>query len=289
MDHPFRFLNLCLMSPKWFILSIMDVERTERLLRTMLASAEGFQCLAHGAGGVGESVEGVLCWRSQSRVPLFNGAAITSGAQLNSDTLDGLFRYFTTRAPHQKYSVLTLDNLTPGALRQLSHYGYKEYEHFPAMWLELDQLAPPQRSALSTLQISRVEDLQALGQFREVLRQTFKMPRDEVELVLSDKALSVPNSRHYLGAVGGEAVATATLVLDGEVAGVWNVGTLPEWERKGIGGALMRHILSDAADMGYGASMLLASAVGVPFYERLGYVTLDTMRVSVPDLEHESW
>ena len=267
----------------------MDLERKDKLLRAMLASAAGFRGLAYAAGGVSETVGGVLCWLSRSRVPLFNGAAITSGAQINQETLDALFYYFRSRVPHTKHSVLTLDDLTPGALRQMLHYGYKEYEDLPVMWLEMHSFSPSERQAPPELSIQTLTDLEMLVHFRDVLRRTFFMPRDEVELVMGDKALEAGNVRHYLGQLDGAPVATATLVLDGDVAGVWNVGTLPEWERKGIGGAMMRHILLDAEGLGYKASMLLASPQGVPLYERLGYSTLDTMRVCVPDLEHESW
>jgi GNAT superfamily N-acetyltransferase len=267
----------------------MDEERKDKLLRAMLASAEGFRGLAYAAGGISESVGGVLCWLSRSRVPLFNGAAILSGAQISQETLDALFHYFQSRVPHTKYSVITLDNLTPGALRQMLHFGYKEYEELPVMWLDMESIRPEERPAPAALSIKRVSDPETLVHFRDVLQRTFFMPRDEVELIMSDRALKAENVRHYLGLLQGTPVATATLVLDGDVAGVWNVGTMPEWERQGIGGAMMRHILLDAEELGYKASMLLASPQGVPLYERLGYFTLDTMRVCVPDLEHENW
>jgi GNAT superfamily N-acetyltransferase len=267
----------------------MDIERQNKLLLAMLASAEGFRSLAHAAGGVSETVDGVLCWLSRSYVPLFNGAAIISSAQINRDTLDTLFDYFSKRAPQAKHCVLTLDSLTPGALGQMRHYGYTEQEDLPVMWLEMSNLGLGSRPLTANLDIQLVDGPVLLEQFRDVLGRTFFMPREEVDLILSERTLEAGHVKHYVGSVEGLPVATATIVLDGKVAGVWNVGTLPEWERKGIGGAIMRHILFDAQELGYNASMLLASPEGVPLYERLGYVTLDTMRVCVPDLEHESW
>jgi GNAT superfamily N-acetyltransferase len=171
----------------------------------------------------------------------------------------------------------------------MRHYGYKEQEDLPVMWLDISDLGPGSRPLAANLEVQLVDGPVKLEQFRDVLGRTFLMPRDEVDLILSDRTLEAGHVKHYVGSVEGLPVATATIVLDGKVAGVWNVGTLPEWERKGIGGAIMRHILLDAQGLGYEASMLLASPEGVPLYERLGYFTLDTMRVCVPDLEHESW
>jgi predicted acetyltransferase len=88
--------------------------------------------------------------------------------------------------------------------------------------------------------------------------------------------------RHYLGWLDDTPVSTATLVLSGKVAGVWNVGTLAEYRRRGVAAAIMRHILSDARSLGFQSSMLLASNDGLSLYARLGYETLSTVRVFVP-------
>jgi GNAT superfamily N-acetyltransferase len=266
----------------------MQRNGSDKLALAMLASAEGFESLAYAAGGTAQVVSGVRCWVSQSRVPLFTGAAILSSKQIEAPTLRSLHDFFS-RSPHGTYSMLTLDQLTPGAADRIAEQGYREYEHLPVMWLELGRQAPRLKDAPEGLHVERVENPVGLSLFREVVRRTFYMPREEVELVMSDKALEAPGVRHYLGTVEGVPAATATLVLSGQIAGVWNVGTLPEWERRGIGGAMMTHILADAIHAGYSRSMLLASQQGVPLYDRLGYSHLDTLRVMVPDLEHEAW
>jgi predicted acetyltransferase len=100
--------------------------------------------------------------------------------------------------------------------------------------------------------------------------------------VLSVRTLQIPHVRHYLGWLGNTPVATASVVLSGKVAGVWNVGTVREYRRRGVASAIMRYILSEARTLGYESSMLLASEDGKPLYEKLGYETLSNVRVFVP-------
>ena len=47
------------------------------------------------------------------------------------------------------------------------------------------------------------------------------------------------------------AVACASLVVSGRLAGIWNVGTLPEYRRRGISAEMMHTLVSDAASHGY--------------------------------------
>jgi GNAT superfamily N-acetyltransferase len=107
----------------------------------------------------------------------------------------------------------------------------------------------------------------------------FAISAHEVNLVLGERVLELPGVRHYLAWLGPTPVATTSLVLSGPMAGIWNVGTLPEHRRQGVAAELMHHAVSEALDFGYPSSMLLASFAGLPLYERLGYHTISTARM----------
>jgi GNAT superfamily N-acetyltransferase len=77
--------------------------------------------------------------------------------------------------------------------------------------------------------------------------------------------------RHYVGWLGGKAVAMATLFLGAGVAGLYFVLTVPEARRRGVGGAITLAALHEARRMGYGVGVLGASEMGVPVYRRLGF------------------
>ena len=250
-----------------------------RFMTLAMAAADGFRALSLAVdGGSTDTVAGVSCWYSSSYVPVFNGAGIFDPNLITRDTLSAIEAYFKWRG--RPYSVMSLDALVPYAARLLLRFNFTEYDAMPAMWLD----GPPQEGlrGSSEVWVSRVTTPGPLASFRALLSQVFYLSTSEVDLVLGEKTLQSTHVRHYLGWIDNTPVATATLVLSGKVAGVWNVGTLPDYRRRGIAASLMRHILTEARSLGYQSSMLLASSDGLPMYARLGYETLSTVRVFVP-------
>jgi len=77
--------------------------------------------------------------------------------------------------------------------------------------------------------------------------------------------------RHYLGRLGGEPVATATLYFGAGVAGVYFVFTVEHARRHGIGAEITRAALLEARDLGYRSGVLGSSEIGYPVYRRLGF------------------
>lgn len=77
--------------------------------------------------------------------------------------------------------------------------------------------------------------------------------------------------RTYVARVGGNP-AGCLIILDHERnADVEMVAVVPEARGHGIAGKLLAHALSDAAERGLETSTLVATRLGRPVYERLGY------------------
>ena len=57
------------------------------------------------------------------------------------------------------------------------------------------------------------------------------------------------------------------------------VATLPEARGRGLAGALMAHALVDAGERGLRTSTLVATKMGRPVYERLGYRGLGALEM----------
>jgi GNAT superfamily N-acetyltransferase len=82
-------------------------------------------------------------------------------------------------------------------------------------------------------------------------------------------------SLHYIGFQGDVPVTSATLLLAGAIAGLWDISTPPEQRGRGYGEAITRHMLCEAHARGYGDAWVWSSQMGRRVYERAGFVQGD--------------
>jgi ribosomal protein S18 acetylase RimI-like enzyme len=80
--------------------------------------------------------------------------------------------------------------------------------------------------------------------------------------------------RHYLARVDGRPAGTCSLFLGAGVAGIYDVSTLPELRRRGIGAAVTRLAMADARAAGVRMAILHASSLGLGTYRSLGFETI---------------
>jgi ribosomal protein S18 acetylase RimI-like enzyme len=84
---------------------------------------------------------------------------------------------------------------------------------------------------------------------------------------------------HYLGRLDGRPVAAASLVLAAGVAGLYNVMTLPDVGRRGIGTLMTTVPLRAAQARGYTMGVLQSSQMGLKLYQRLGFQQVCTVSI----------
>lgn len=77
--------------------------------------------------------------------------------------------------------------------------------------------------------------------------------------------------RCFLGSYEGRAAACACLFLSAGVAGIYSVGTLPEFRGRGFGAAVTRAAIAEARRRGYRFCALQSSQKGYSLYRRLGF------------------
>ena len=165
---------------------------------------------------------------------------------------------------------LVTPNPQPADLgRRLMAHGLQDLGDEPGMALGL-QLLPAELPTPAGFAVERVDNLEALTAWCSFAGE----PAVREALVAWGRAIGFAPDRmvaHYLGRLDGRPVATATLVLGGEAAGIYNVMTIPEVQRQGIGALMTTIPLRAARARGYRLGVLKSSTVGLRLYQRLGF------------------
>jgi GNAT superfamily N-acetyltransferase len=130
-------------------------------------------------------------------------------------------------------------------------------------------------AADAAIEIAAVEDTATLATWSRVLCDSFGAPQPFGDAFV-DLAAAIglgPRSpfRHFLARLDGRPVATCSLFLGGGVAGIYDVSTIPERRRRGIGRLITRAAMQEARALGYRMAVLHSSALGAGVYRALGF------------------
>lgn len=106
----------------------------------------------------------------------------------------------------------------------------------------------------------------------EVLHAPFGVPRDD------DWQDDGPASKHLVAiAEDGQIVGYARLIMEHHEAQIRQVAVAFDWQRSGVGSALMQAVVADALERGACEVWLNARASALGFYERLGFVAVSEL------------
>lgn len=84
----------------------------------------------------------------------------------------------------------------------------------------------------------------------------------------------------FVGFYEGTPAATSALFVQNDVAGIWDITTLPEFRRKGIGTDMTVHALKYARDFcNCSVGVLTASEAGERVYRKIGFQKIKEFRI----------
>lgn len=149
--------------------------------------------------------------------------------------------------------------------RALEALGLRYHESVPGMALSP---IPNDGGRETPLEIVRVEDDNRWAHFVDVTVESFGLGDAHL---LPTSMRHAPGTQWFVGYLDGEPVAASQLEVIGPIAGVNFIGTLDGHRGRGFGAAVTWQVVNAGAAAGCRFSILQASDMGRPVYERMGF------------------
>ncbi|NBR52082.1 MAG: GNAT family N-acetyltransferase [Rhodobacteraceae bacterium] len=232
-----------------------------------LATGDSGQLFASG------SCSGSICGLPEG---LFNPAVVSSQ---NTDDISGLVRQMRPELARRNLSSLWWVGRgaqDPATTKVLGSLGVKQIGETPAMECPLDPWRPaPLPEGLTIETVTGRKPRSAWGNF---LCLCFELGEEIAEgyALVEEKMPDAERFGYerYLARLDGEPAGVALLNMEGGVAGVYCIATLPSARGRGVGAAVTRHTMARGKTLGATAALLQATEMGEPVYRKIGFKTV---------------
>ncbi|MDR1335171.1 MAG: GNAT family N-acetyltransferase [Holosporaceae bacterium] len=169
------------------------------------------------------------------------------------------------------------DDDYPQCKNDLKEFGFVCDEHESGMFAEIEKLSRGKKCG--ELQILLVDDAKKLNDFIRIYQELIPQDADPIKDFYSRASTYILNPESslklFVGYFDNQPAATSALFTDENTAGVWDVVTLPQFRRKGIGTDMTLQALFYAFDnFGRRIGVLTASEDGEPVYRKIGFQKL---------------
>jgi GNAT superfamily N-acetyltransferase len=212
-------------------------------------------------------------------ISVFNLPRVTSRLDFNERLAQSQSHFDKRRVRWSHWVCL---DLLPPALRERADDvfragGLRRLTEAPGMIAK--RLLPPSR-ALPHLRWRRVADTETRIAFAHITAMSFDIPFSTCREVYEPEGAWKGSYEGYVGFHQNTPVCTAALVADGEVIGIYSVGTLPGYRRRGFAETLLRGVLADkSAETGLTRYALQSTRAGYEMYRRLGFEDISRFAV----------
>jgi hypothetical protein len=221
----------------------------------------------YAEGGMVDETDEVLFTSIPAPVAYFNSAFVKPPACV-SDQLDNVLAYF--KAKDVPFTIRFRDDADAAVACE----GAGLVLGGSAPYMNGEAAAMPAASDADV----RIVDAGSLSDYIAVLAEGFGMPKRLAAAVFTPASLAADDFAMLLAFDGDTPVASSALAVSGDVAGVYNVGTPPQFRQRGFGEVATRAAIAEGVRRGCTRTTLQASAMGFPIYERMGYRTVATWR-----------
>jgi ribosomal protein S18 acetylase RimI-like enzyme len=236
---------------------------------------ESFRILASGRdSGEVRSFHGLFITHAGVTFQMFNAAFLSSPVADETDLARRIAQagvYFSARGTQWSFWVTSGWLSEPLRRRSRSIFQRYRLRHVSEMPGMIAETVPPPERPMPAIDIRRVTNAALRDTFCELGSTCFNVPPTWFREVFETETIW-NDFRGYVGFVNGVPVATAALVVTPGALGVYNVATIPPYQRRGYGEAIMRGAMEDARrEAPFERTILQSTAQGLSLYLRMGY------------------
>ena len=209
-------------------------------------------------------------------VPLFNPAFVVTATADPAALVARVGKHYG--ALELPFVLMFRDEVTEALADACGAAGLVEHWRPPLMVLTPVPRVPP---APAPLRIEVVTTA-TLDAYAEVLATGFGMRWEIASVMAHPGLLDLPELVPLIGMVEDEPVGASAACMTDRVAGVYNVATVPDARRAGIGAAMTWAAVAAGRDGGAECAILQSSEQGAPVYARMGFNTPTSYRQFQP-------
>ena len=233
--------------------------------------------LAVRAGGAAHEEQGLLLWAGAHPLPVLCNGALRIGSTQEApvDLIARADAFFTAR--DRGYSFQIRAHADADLALCATEAGLKEWGASPGMVLEHPLPLPGKVKGFEISQAESAEDARDFALVMGAAYGTYGMPEDCAPALLSQReVLYAPHITTWLAREKktGTAAAGAMCILTHGVAGIYWVGTAPDFRSKGLAEACTRRAVDAGFARGARIASLQASVMAEPIYRRMGFVEI---------------
>lgn len=156
------------------------------------------------------------------------------------------------------------------SINNLEQNGLEFKGAFPAMMLDLVNFdLPKYDDHVTKIDLNNIE---ALKTWDLIVSQSFGRPAQELLKAINLFKQKIPNNlKLYVGYYYDQPVSAGMAIYHQDVVSLHLIGTLSEFRNKGLGELITKQMLFDAKNQNYKQAILLASVLGKPVYQKIGF------------------
>jgi predicted GNAT family acetyltransferase len=231
------------------------------------------------SGGEVQEESGILLYASASDFPIILNGVFRTDDNADPDAI--LCRandFFAKRK--RGYSLWIREPIDEDLAQASGRFGLAELLRQPEMVCTQRLPVLPLPDDVEIRRVTTEEDVLRFVEISASAYSVYGMPPEVVyQNFSSPSRMLVPHVAAFIAYMKGKPAATALTLVKNEIAGVYWVGTIEEYRKKGLAAAVVTEVTNAGFDLGACVNTLQATVMGEPLYKKLGYETVFYHRI----------